>query len=209
MSRAGFAPATLCLKGKPESNNEYHNILELLAFSSFPYRKTTPDKTVSAVVQAYTKHGLTTLKQAMKGLGGRVIDRRTTLGRSLAQWRNDSIRDLGGDVFDSTGRDYRSGREVETTRVPRLQFTETITAMLSDPRTLRLIFPKRCAKTSKMIALFLTTKKPSFLMPPAASPPLLKAIVLFSTTTAPGDVTLEGSRCKKCDIMSNDTCENV
>ncbi len=41
-------------------------------------------------------HGLTTLKQAVKGLGGRVIDRRTTLGRALAKWITDLIEDLGG-----------------------------------------------------------------------------------------------------------------
>ena len=44
----------------------------------------------------YQKHGLTTLKQAVRGLGGRVIDRRTTLGKALASWRKDLIEDLGG-----------------------------------------------------------------------------------------------------------------
>lgn len=44
------------------------------------------------------KHGLTMLKHAVKGLGGRVIDRRTTLGKSLDQWRSELIKDLGGDV---------------------------------------------------------------------------------------------------------------
>ena len=42
------------------------------------------------------KHGLTSLKQAVKGLGGRVIDRRTSLGKSLARWRTDVLTDLGG-----------------------------------------------------------------------------------------------------------------
>jgi len=44
----------------------------------------------------YAKHGLTTLKQAVKGLGGRVIDKRTQLGKALAKWRTDLIQDLGG-----------------------------------------------------------------------------------------------------------------
>jgi len=44
----------------------------------------------------YTKHGLTTLKKAVKGLGGRVIDKRTQLGKALAEWRTDLIQDLGG-----------------------------------------------------------------------------------------------------------------
>ncbi len=43
----------------------------------------------------YTKHGLTTLKQAVRGLGGRVIDKRTQLGKALAKWRTDLIQDLG------------------------------------------------------------------------------------------------------------------
>jgi hypothetical protein len=44
----------------------------------------------------YTKHGLVTLKQVVKALGGRVIDRRTTPGKALARWRADLVRDLGG-----------------------------------------------------------------------------------------------------------------
>ncbi len=43
-----------------------------------------------------SKHSLTTLKQAVKQLGGRVIDRRTRLGKALAKWRTDLIQDLGG-----------------------------------------------------------------------------------------------------------------
>ncbi len=50
----------------------------------------------------YVKHGLVTLKQAVKGLGGRVIDKRTRLGKSLAHWRTDLIRDIGGPEAVST-----------------------------------------------------------------------------------------------------------
>ena len=46
--------------------------------------------------RTYSKHGLVTLKQAVNGLGGRVIDKRTTLGKSLTKWRADLIADLGG-----------------------------------------------------------------------------------------------------------------
>jgi hypothetical protein len=42
------------------------------------------------------------LKGAVKGLGGRVIDRRTTLGKALAQWRTELINDLGGPGAVST-----------------------------------------------------------------------------------------------------------
>jgi len=44
--------------------------------------------------RGYQKH--TTLKKAVKGLGGRVIDKRTQLGKALAKWRTDLIQDLGG-----------------------------------------------------------------------------------------------------------------
>jgi hypothetical protein len=50
----------------------------------------------------YSKHGPVTLKHAVKGLGGRVIDRRTTLGKALAKWRTDLIEDLGGTGAIST-----------------------------------------------------------------------------------------------------------
>ena len=46
----------------------------------------------------YGKHGLTTLKRAINGVGNRVIDHRTVTGRALAKWRSDLIADLGGDV---------------------------------------------------------------------------------------------------------------
>jgi len=52
--------------------------------------------------QNASKHGLTTLKQSVKALGGRVIDRRTTLGKALGKWRADLIQDLGGKESIST-----------------------------------------------------------------------------------------------------------
>jgi hypothetical protein len=52
----------------------------------------------------YSKHGLTTLKRAVNGLGNRVIDKRTATGRALAKWRADLIEDLGGDDTVSTQR---------------------------------------------------------------------------------------------------------
>jgi len=50
----------------------------------------------------YTKHGLTHLKRAVKALGGRGIDRRTTLGKQLVAWRRELIDDLGGAAAVST-----------------------------------------------------------------------------------------------------------
>src|SRR5215813_7479736 len=48
------------------------------------------------------KHQLNVLKKAVKSLGGRVIDQRTTLGKALAQWRLELIEDLGGPEAVST-----------------------------------------------------------------------------------------------------------
>jgi hypothetical protein len=62
----------------------------------------TPTKARPQPRRPYTKHGLTTLKQAVNGLGGRVIDMRTTLGKALAQWRADLVADLGGRETIST-----------------------------------------------------------------------------------------------------------
>ncbi len=49
-----------------------------------------------------TMHGLTTLKRAVKNLGGRAIDRRTTMGKALSQWRAELLQDLGGPEAVST-----------------------------------------------------------------------------------------------------------
>src|SRR6266849_5886799 len=42
------------------------------------------------------RHGLTRLEAAVQGLGGRVVDRRTTQGKALTKWRQELISDLGG-----------------------------------------------------------------------------------------------------------------
>ena len=48
--------------------------------------------------QKAQKHGLNPLKKAVYTLGNRAIDKRTSAGRALAEWRDALIRDLGGDV---------------------------------------------------------------------------------------------------------------
>ena len=48
--------------------------------------------------RAYSRHGLVKLRAAVRTLGPRVLDRRTTLGKQLAAWRADLVRDLGGAV---------------------------------------------------------------------------------------------------------------
>lgn len=55
--------------------------------------------------RGYAKHGLTTLKKAVRVLGGRAIDRRTALGRALEDWRHSIIQDLGG--MDQTSTQQR------------------------------------------------------------------------------------------------------
>jgi hypothetical protein len=44
------------------------------------------------------RHGLNPLKKALYTLGNRHLDKRTAAGRALVEWREDLIRDLGGDV---------------------------------------------------------------------------------------------------------------
>jgi hypothetical protein len=46
----------------------------------------------------YRPHGFYALKTMLRALGPRVLDRRTTLGKALAAWKADLVRDLGGDV---------------------------------------------------------------------------------------------------------------
>jgi hypothetical protein len=48
--------------------------------------------------QNHQTHGLTSLKRAVKVLGNRLIDGRTSIGKELARWRQDLIQDLGGNV---------------------------------------------------------------------------------------------------------------
>jgi hypothetical protein len=46
--------------------------------------------------------GVGELRRAVRVLGGRVLDGRTTLGRELAVWKQELIRDLGGPETVST-----------------------------------------------------------------------------------------------------------
>lgn len=48
------------------------------------------------------KHGLTSLKRAVKELGSRSIDGRTTVGKALLHWRSELIDDLGGETAVTT-----------------------------------------------------------------------------------------------------------
>ena len=61
------------------------------------------------------KHGLNTLKQAVKTLGSRVVDKRSKVGKALAAWRADLIADLGGAESISTQEavDRRRGGQDE------------------------------------------------------------------------------------------------
>ncbi len=44
----------------------------------------------------YAQHGLARLKTAVRALGARAIDRRSSVGRALAAWRAELVADLGG-----------------------------------------------------------------------------------------------------------------
>ena len=91
--------------------------------------------------RSYSKHGLVTLKQVIKGLGSRVIDRRTTLGKSLAKWRADLIEDLGGPDEISTQQSALGAFRIEASKmnphkshaVPALRLGSRLT--YATPRT--------------------------------------------------------------------------
>jgi hypothetical protein len=57
-------------------------------------------------------HGLNPLKRAVYTLGNRAIDKRTSAGRALIEWRENLIRDLGGNV--STQQDAVISLAVKT-----------------------------------------------------------------------------------------------
>jgi hypothetical protein len=48
------------------------------------------------------KHGHSRLKRALREAGTNAIDKRTTVGKALAQWRSDLVEDLGGEATIST-----------------------------------------------------------------------------------------------------------
>jgi hypothetical protein len=47
-------------------------------------------------VHGNTTHGIVATKKALKVLGSRAIDARTTLGKQLKAWRQELVADLGG-----------------------------------------------------------------------------------------------------------------
>ena len=47
--------------------------------------------------RGYQKHGLTTMKAALKHLGKRALDQRTSVAKELESWKREIISDLGGD----------------------------------------------------------------------------------------------------------------
>ena len=62
----------------------------------------TPRRTTKRPSRAYSKSGINTLKQAVKTLGSRALDKRTTVAKTLAQWRSELVQDLGGPEAVST-----------------------------------------------------------------------------------------------------------
>ena len=55
--------------------------------------------------QRALRHGLNPLKKTLYQLGYRVLDKRTVAGRALVEWRDDLVRDLGGEENISTQQD--------------------------------------------------------------------------------------------------------
>jgi hypothetical protein len=48
--------------------------------------------------RGYRRSGFYSLRATLRALGPRVLDRRTALGKALAAWKADLVRDLGGDL---------------------------------------------------------------------------------------------------------------
>jgi hypothetical protein len=46
--------------------------------------------------RSYKRHGFYALRTTLRQLGPRTIDKRTSIGKALAVWRADLVRDLGG-----------------------------------------------------------------------------------------------------------------
>jgi len=64
---------------------------------------TIPSRTPTNRPSRYQKHGVHTLKKAVRTLGARALPPRSTaLGRALHEWRASLIADLGGDDAIST-----------------------------------------------------------------------------------------------------------
>ncbi len=65
-------------------------------------KRIMPTNEVPSTGRTREIHGLQRLKQAVRDLGGRVIDRRTRLGKALASWKGQLLCDLGGHENVST-----------------------------------------------------------------------------------------------------------
>ncbi len=61
-----------------------------------------PPRTTKRPPRVYSKSGINTLKSAVKALGTRAIDKRTGVGKALAQWQFELVQDLGGAEAIST-----------------------------------------------------------------------------------------------------------
>ena len=61
-----------------------------------------PPRTTKRPPRVYSKSGINTLKGAVKALGTRAIDKRTGVGKALAQWQFELVQDLGGAEAIST-----------------------------------------------------------------------------------------------------------
>lgn len=61
-------------------------------------------------------HGVHTMKKALKQLGSRAIDRRTSMGKALAAWRAELLADLGG-IENVTTQELALVEESVTTKL--------------------------------------------------------------------------------------------
>ena len=62
----------------------------------------TPRRTTKRPPRVYSRSGINTLKGAVKALGARAIDKRTSMGKAISRWRSELVQDLGGPEAIST-----------------------------------------------------------------------------------------------------------
>ncbi len=83
--------------------------------------------------RVYTKHGLDRLRTAVKQLGARTVDRRTRVGRALAECCDNLIADLGGPEALST----QQRALVETVVTTKLLLDSIDAWLLTQPSVIR------------------------------------------------------------------------
>lgn len=147
---------------------------------------TTPGRRPAGRKRTRT-HGLHALKAAVRGLGGRIIDRRTTLGKALAAFRCDLLQDLGGEASVSTQQAALVDVAVRT----KLILDSIDTWLLVQPSLVnarrRSAYPVVLQRTAIADSLGRTLERLGLERRMPAAPSLAGYLAARTTPTAPGN----------------------